>query len=80
MVIWDSFLHHMFAVNRTSIKFEFALARLRIRNATDPRDKVFAILNIIPLDEWPGKLDYTKNVVDVFTNVVKHNTHKTKKA
>ena len=50
-----------------------------MRNATDPRDHVFAILNIIPLDEWPGKPDYTKNVVSVFTDVVRKIIYKTKK-
>ena len=78
-LIWDMFLHHLFAVNRTSISLEYTLARVRIRNATDPRDKGFAILNIIPRNQWPGKPDYTKNVVDVFTNVAKHIIHKTQK-
>lgn len=77
--IWDMFLHHIFVVNSTSNSLEYTLAGVRIRNATDPRDKVFAILNIIPLNEWPGKPDYTKNVVDVFTDVVKHVILKTKK-
>ncbi len=70
--IWDLFLYHEFATNGISINLESTLARFRTRDATDPRDKVFAILNIIPLDEWPGKPDYTKNVVDVFTDVVKY--------
>ena len=78
-LIWGMFLHHIFVVNRTSASLEYTLARVRIRNATDPRDKVFAILNIIPRNEWPGKPDYTKNVVDVFTDVVKHIVHKSQK-
>ena len=77
--IWDMSLYHRFVVHQTFISLECILARGRIRNATDPRDKVFAILNIIPLSEWPGEPDYTKNVVDVFTDVVRHIIHKTKK-
>ena len=77
--IWELFLHNIFAANSLFISLEYTLARVRIRNATDPRDKVFAILNIIPLDEWPGKPDYSKNVVDVFTDVVKHIIHKSQK-
>ena len=77
--IWHLFLHHEFVVNRFPISLEYTLAQVRTRNATDPRDKVFAILNIIPLNEWPGEPDYSKNVVDVFTDVVKHIIHKTKK-
>ena len=77
--IRELFLHHVFAVNSLPISLEYTLALVRIRNATDPRDKVFAILNIIPLNEWPGEPDYSKNVVDVFTDVVKHTIHKTKK-
>ncbi|KAM0800502.1 heterokaryon incompatibility protein-domain-containing protein, partial [Usnea florida] len=77
--IWDLFLHHVFMVNESPISLEYTLDLVRIRNATDPRDKVFAILNIIPLNEWPGEPDYSKNVVDVFTDVVKHVIHKTKK-
>ena len=76
-IISDLFLHHIFVENRTCISLEYTLARIRIRNATDPRDKVFAILNIIPLNEWPGDPDYSKTVVDVFTDVVKHIIHKT---
>ena len=57
MSIWDMFLHHELVANRISTSLEYTLARVRKRNATDPRDKVFAILNIIPLDEWPGKPD-----------------------
>ena len=79
MSIWDMFLYHLFVANRTSISLEHTLGRVRIRNATDPRDKVFAILNIIPLNEWPGTPDYTKNVADVFTDVVKHIIHKSQK-
>lgn len=77
VVIWDLFVHHIFVETRTCISLEYTLARIRIRNATDPRDKVFAILNIIPLNEWPGDPDYSKIVVDVFTDVVKHIIHKT---
>ena len=77
--IWDLFLHHIFVENSMYISLEYTLARVRIRNATDPRDRVFAILNIIPLHEWPGNPDYTKNVVDVFTDVVKHIVHKSQK-
>ena len=79
VTIWDLFLHHIFVENRTYISLEYTLARVRIRNATDPRDKVFAILNIIPINEWPGKPDYTKDVVDVFTDVVKHIVYKSQK-
>ena len=77
--ILDLFLHHLFQVNRTSINLEYTLPRVRIRNTTDPRDKIFAILNIIPLNKWSGKPDYTKNVVDVFTDVVRHIIHKSQK-
>ena len=77
--IWDLFLYHEFAVNKVPISLEYTLALVRRRNATDPRDKVFAILNIIPINERPGEPDYSKNVVDVFTDVVKHIIHKTKK-
>ena len=77
--IWDMSLYHKLVVDGTFISLECTFAHVRIRNATDPRDKVFAILNIIPLNEWPGEPDYTKNVVDVFTDVVRHIIHEIKK-
>ena len=34
--------------------------------ATDPRDHVYAILNLLPRSEWPAEPDYTRTVVEVF--------------
>ena len=34
--------------------------------ATDPRDHIYGLLNLMPRSEWPSNPDYSKDVIEVF--------------
>ena len=72
----SSFVIQMAEIRRKRIdalplSLERVLAMARIRRSTDPRDKIFGILNLLPLDEWPCSPDYSKSIVRVFSEVAK---------
>ncbi|KAK3313369.1 heterokaryon incompatibility protein-domain-containing protein [Apodospora peruviana] len=55
-----------------------ALVRIaRVRMATDPRDKIFALLNLFDREEWPFAPDYSVDAVEVYTRVTLHFMRKT---
>ena len=58
-------------INAVSVSLLDLLHEVRVRKSTDPRDRIFGILNLLPLHEWPCKPDYTKNVVQIFAEVAK---------
>lgn len=49
----------------------------RTRLATDPRDKIFALLNLLDRDEWPFEPDYSVDAVEMYTKVAVHFINKT---
>ncbi|KAK5657474.1 hypothetical protein OQA88_3046 [Cercophora sp. LCS_1] len=50
----------------------------RLRQATDPRDKIFALLNLLDKDEWPCEPDYSVDAVELYTRVAIHFMRKSK--
>ena len=72
----SSFVHELTNIRAKRIKALSVsllqlLSKVRIRQSTDPRDRVFGILNLIPLEEWPCKPDYSKDVVQIFAEVAR---------
>ncbi|OAL53050.1 HET-domain-containing protein [Pyrenochaeta sp. DS3sAY3a] len=60
-------------VERFPFRLEYAITTLvGPRVATDPRDKIFAVLNLVPRDEWPCAPNYDMNTKDLYTLVTKH--------
>ncbi|CAF9922506.1 MAG: hypothetical protein ALECFALPRED_002107 [Alectoria fallacina] len=53
------------------LSLERVLAMARVRRSTDPRDKIFGVLSLLPLEEWPCSPDYSKSIVRVFSEVAK---------
>ena len=47
------------------------LSLVRVRKSSDPRDKIFGILNLLPSEERPCKPDYSKDVAQIFAEVAK---------
>ncbi|KAM0798438.1 heterokaryon incompatibility protein-domain-containing protein [Usnea florida] len=58
-------------IEALSFSFLDLLWQVRPRKSTDPRDKVFGILNLLPLEEWPCKPDYSKDVAQIFAEVAR---------
>lgn len=58
-------------VNALSVSLLHLLSKVRVRKSTDPRDRIFGILNLLPLDEWPCNPDYSKDVVQIFAQVAR---------
>ena len=58
-------------IGALSVSFQALLCLVRTRKSTDPRDKVFGILNLLPLEEWPCKPDYSKDVAQIFAEVAR---------
>lgn len=58
-------------INALPLSLLYLLAKVRVRKSTDPRDRIFGILNLLPLEEWPCKPNYSKDVVEIFTEVAK---------
>lgn len=48
---------------------ESLLAKIRVRKSSDPRDRIFGILNLLPLEEWPCPPDYSKDAAQVYSEV-----------
>jgi len=44
----------------------------RLRLATDPRDKIFALLNLLEKEEWPCEPDYSLDTAELYTRVALH--------
>ena len=60
-------------IERFPFTLEYAIKILAApRTATDPRDKVFAILNLVPRNEWPCEPNYGMQVQELYTKVTKH--------
>ncbi|KAI8952961.1 heterokaryon incompatibility protein-domain-containing protein [Xylaria longipes] len=58
---------------------EHALTKLaRLRDATDPRDRVFGVLNLMPVDQWPCRPDYSLDVRTLYVKVALHIIEKNK--
>lgn len=54
-------------------RLDITLERVsRLRLATDPRDKVYGILNLLPLSEWPCTPSYSITAEELFTKVAVH--------
>lgn len=77
--VWTLFLYRSLRERSLPISLEHTLTCVRVRYSTDPRDRVFGILNIMPIQEWPGRPDYSENVSDIFTGIAKHIITKTGK-
>ena len=58
-------------IEALSVSFVELLWQTRARKSTDPRDKVFGILNLLPLEEWPWIPDYSKDVAQIFAEVAR---------
>ena len=58
-------------INTLSLSLLQLLSKVRVRKSTDPRDRIFGILNLLPLHEWPCKPDYSKDVVQIFAEVAR---------
>jgi Heterokaryon incompatibility protein (HET) len=72
-------LHRTLRVESLPISLEHTLTRVTVRSSTDPRDKVFGILNIVPISEWPFKPDYSRNTRSIYVAVAKHILTKSRK-
>ena len=66
-------------IDSSPLSLRHLLSRVRLRESSDPRDKVFAILNILPSDEWPCAPDYSKDAAQVFTEVAKYVIEKSRR-
>ncbi|KAI0864048.1 heterokaryon incompatibility protein-domain-containing protein [Xylaria cubensis] len=76
---WPSEIVSMDPEKNKSWTLEHALTKLaRLRDATDPRDKVFGILNLIPVEQWPCRPDYSLDVRTLYTKVALHIMEKNK--
>lgn len=54
-------------------ELRWAVGLLAFRHATDPRDKIFAMLNVVDQHEREGlAVDYALSVVDVYKRVTEH--------
>ncbi|KAI0553172.1 heterokaryon incompatibility protein-domain-containing protein [Xylaria curta] len=70
---WPSEIVSMDPGKNKSWTLEHALTKLaRLREATDPRDKVFGVLNLMPVDQWPCRPDYSLDVRTLYIRVALH--------
>ena len=53
------------------VSFLELMGQTRVYKSTDPRDKVFGILNLLPSEEWPCKPNYSKDVAQIFAEVAR---------
>ena len=58
-------------IDALSVSLLDLLFLVRVRKSTDPRDKVFGILNLLPSEERPCKPDYSKGVAQIFAEVAR---------
>lgn len=77
--VWTLFTYRILPGKSLPTSLEHTLTIVRQRNSTDPRDRVFGILNIVPISEWPGRPDYSKEVSEVFTTTTKHIIDRTRR-
>ena len=77
--VWTLSIYRLLREESLPISLEHTLTIVRQRNSTDPRDRVFGILNMIPISEWPGKPDYSNEVSEVFTATTKHIINRTRR-
>ncbi|KAL9616604.1 MAG: hypothetical protein Q9160_008549 [Pyrenula sp. 1 TL-2023] len=61
------------------LTLEHTMPEMRERESTDLRDRVFALLHIVPVSEWPFQPDYTKTIEEVLTGVARHILTKSRK-
>lgn len=78
-MIADVWISRAVDTHRVFHKLEATLVYTRNRSATDPRDKIFSILNLVPESEWPGKPDYSKDTAEVYSAVAAHIILKTRR-
>ncbi|KAI1758028.1 heterokaryon incompatibility protein-domain-containing protein [Xylaria castorea] len=76
---WPSEIVSMDPAKNKSWTLEHALTKLaRLRNATDPRDKIFGVLNLMPVDQWPCRPDYSLDARTLYVKVALHIMEKNK--
>ncbi|KAI0483702.1 heterokaryon incompatibility protein-domain-containing protein [Xylaria cf. heliscus] len=70
---WPSEITSNYPTKDKSWTLEHALTKLgRLRDATDPRDKVFGVLNLMPVDQWPCRPDYSLDIRTLYVKVALH--------
>ncbi|KAI0453016.1 heterokaryon incompatibility protein-domain-containing protein [Xylaria acuta] len=70
---WPSEIASNYPTKNKYWTLERALTKLaRLREATDPRDKVFGVLNLMPVDQWPCRPDYSLDVRTLYVKVALH--------
>lgn len=62
-------LYQLFRQGQLMISLEHTLSHVRLHDCTDPRDKIFGVLNLIPISEWRSLPDYTKSAISVYKNL-----------
>lgn len=76
---WPSEIAANYPDKNKAWTLEHALTKLaRLRQATDPRDKVFGVLNLMPVDQWPCRPDYSLDARTLYVKVALHIIEKNK--
>lgn len=68
-------VHNYVRVRRENLfaRLDVTLEKIsRYRLATDPRDKVYGVLNLIPPSEWPCTPNYSLTTEELYTQVTIH--------